>query len=138
MIRLILSAALVLPLAAQTRQPRYVEPSPINFQEHEGWLSLFDGQTLNGWDGPTDIWRAENGQIIAHSSATNPSSTYLIWQGGEPGDFELKVELRLENPGSNSGIQFRATKLGELAGRQYSRWELRGYQADFDIKNENT
>jgi|SRR5579863_6320681 len=129
------SASLML---SQRREPRYVEPTPINFYDNSGWISLFDGNSLKGWDGPADIWRVDNGEIVAHSDPKHPSSTYLIWQGGEPRDFELKVEIKLENEGSNSGIQFRATKLGELAGRQYSQWELRGYQADFDLANTNT
>ncbi len=124
---------------SQGRGPRYVEPAPIDFHEHAGWQSMFDGVSLTGWDGPTDVWRAENGEIIGRSSASNPSgSTYLIWNRGEPGDFELKAEMKLEGAGSNSGIQFRATKLGEVAGQKYSKWDLRGYQADFDFQNGNT
>jgi hypothetical protein len=117
---------------------RYVEPTPINFQEHAGWESLFDGKTLKGWDGPTDIWRAENGEIIAQYLADGAASTYLIWQGGQPGNFELKLELKLDGAGSNSGIQFRGTKLGEVPDKKYSKWDIRGYQADIDMQNSNT
>jgi hypothetical protein len=133
---LLLSA---LPALAQGRGPRYVEPTPIDFDEHTGWQSIFDGMSLKGWDGPGDVWRAENGEIVAQSTTAKPSgSTYLIWQGGEPGDFELKAEMKLEGKGANSGIQFRATKLGEVAGQKHSKWDLRGYQADFDLQNANT
>jgi hypothetical protein len=50
---------------AQGRGPRYVDPTPINTQEHTGWQSMFDGRSLHGWDGPTDVWRVENGEIVA-------------------------------------------------------------------------
>ena len=121
------------------RGPRYVEPAPIHFDDHAGWQNMFDGSTLKGWDGPTDVWQIENGEIVAKSTAANPTgTTYLIWEGGEPANFEFKTEMKLKGAGSNSGIQFRATKLGEVAGRKYSKWELRGYQADFDLKNVNT
>jgi hypothetical protein len=124
---------------AQGRGPRYVDPAPINSQEHEGWQSIFDGKSLHGWDGPTDVWRVENGAIVGRSTAANPTgTTYLIWDGGQPGDFEFRAEIKLDGPGSNSGIQFRATKLGEMPDKKYSRWELRGYQADFDLQNSNT
>jgi len=124
---------------AQSRGPRYVDPTPINFQEHAGWQSMFDGKSLNGWDGPTDVWRAENSEIVAHSSAANPTgTTYLIWDGGQPANFEFKAEMKLDGQGSNSGIQFRATKVGEVPDRKYSKWDLRGYQADFDLQNANT
>jgi hypothetical protein len=127
------------PALAQGRGPRYVDPTPIDFQEHAGWEPMFDGMSLQGWDGPTDVWRVENGEIVAQSTAANPSgSTYLIWGRGEPGNFEFKGEMKLEGEGSNSGIQFRATKLGDIAGEKHSKWDLRGYQADFDLQNANT
>jgi len=118
---------------------RYVEASPIDFNDHAGWQSLFDGTSLKGWDGPTDLWHVENGAIVVRSKAdpaTGP--TYLLWTGGEPKDFELKFELKLEGAGANSGVQFRATKLGEVAGNPRSKWETLGYQADVDNGNSNT
>jgi|SRR5436190_22878458 len=33
----------------------------------------------------------------------------LLWKGGEPKNFELKLEIKLEGPGLNSGIQYRST-----------------------------
>jgi hypothetical protein len=123
----------------QGRGPRYVDPTPINFEEHTDWQSMFDGKSLNGWDGPTDVWRVEKGEIVARSTAANPTgTTYLIWDGGQPANFEFKAEIKLDGQGSNSGIQFRATKVGEVADRRYSKWDLRGYHADFDLQNANT
>lgn len=119
--------------------PRYVAPDPIDFENHAGWQSMFDGISLKGWDGPTDVWRVVDGMIVAESTEQNPTgSTYMIWQGGEPKNFELKAEMKLEGSGSNSGIQFRATKLGAIPASKYSQWDLRGYQADFDFLNANT
>jgi len=127
------------PARAQGRGPRYIEPTPINFADHTGWQSMFDGKSLKGWEGPTDVWRVEDGEIVASSTTANPSgSTYLIWEGGEPGNFEFNAEIKLVGQGSNSGIQFRATKLGEVPGQKHSKWDLRGYQADFDLQNVNT
>ena len=127
------------PGAQAARGPRYVEPDPINFDDHAGWQSLFDGVTLRGWDGPTDVWQVRDGAIVATSTAANPTgSTYLIWEGGEPANFEFKTELKVEGIGSNSGIQFRATRLGALPDEKYSQWDTRGYQADWDMQNANT
>ena len=87
----------------------FTEPEPIDFGDTAGWTSLFDGQSLRGWDGNMDIWHVENGAIVAESTCEKPTgTTYLIWQGGEPGDFELKAELKGEGPGINSGIQYRS------------------------------
>lgn len=118
---------------------RYIDATPIDFNDHAGWTSLFDGSTLNGWDGPTDLWHVERGTIVVRSKAdplTGP--TYLLWQGGEPKDFEFKLEVKLEGDGANSGVQFRSVKLGEVAGNPRSKWETRGYQADIDNANANT
>ena len=54
------------------RSPRYVEADPINFNDHAGWTSMFDGTTLKGWDGASDRWRVENGAIAVSSSAGKP------------------------------------------------------------------
>jgi hypothetical protein len=121
------------------RGARYVDPTPIDFNDHAGWQSLFDGSTLKGWDGSAELWRVEDGAIVVRSKADPPTGpAYLIWEGGEPKDFELKFELKLEGAGANSGLQFRAVRLGEVAGNPRSKWETRGYQADVDNADENT
>ena len=100
---------------------------------------MFDGRTLNGWDGQTDLWHVEQGMIVVASKADPPTgSAYLLWTGGEPKDFEWKYEIKLDGAGANSGVQFRATKLGEVPGRPVTRWETLGYQADLDNMNSNT
>ena len=46
--------------------------------------------------------------------------------------------MKLDGAGANSGTQFRAVRLGEVAGNRMTRWETRGYQADFDNAGTNT
>jgi catechol 2,3-dioxygenase-like lactoylglutathione lyase family enzyme len=124
---------------AAARGGRYIEADPINFNDHAGWIQMFDGATLKGWDGPMDLWHVEGGNIVVQSKSNPPTgSTYLIWQGGEPKDFEFKFEVKLDGEGANSGAQFRATMLGEVPGNRMSKWETRGYQADIDNMNSNT
>jgi hypothetical protein len=126
------------------RGPRYVEPLPYNFNDHSGgdWQSMFDGSTLKDWDGSTDVWKVQNGAIVADIKATDTfPSMYLYWKGGTPaGDlknFEFKTEVKVEGEGANSGIQFRALRLGPSTGK-YTQWESRGYQADWDTANTQT
>src|SRR5581483_914009 len=53
---------------------------PYDFNDHPGWVSMFDGKSLNNWDGPKDIWHVENGAITATGTAANPiGSVYLYW-----------------------------------------------------------
>lgn len=90
-----------------------------------GFVQIFDGKTLDGWEG-TDRWKVENGTIVAQTTAENPlrQNTFLIWRGGKPADFELKLEYRIT--GGNSGIQYRSAEL------ENSDFAMKGYQSDID------
>src|SRR6266478_1964192 len=83
------------------------QPDPIDFSEQAGWVSLFDGKTLNGWSGDQN-WKIEDGAIVIESTCEKPTGTiYLVWQGGEAADFELKMEMKGEGAMVNSGVQYR-------------------------------
>lgn len=122
---------------------RFSQPDPIDFDDHAGWQSMFDGATLKGWDGSPDVWRVEGGAIVGESSPEKPAgTTYIIWQGGEPKNFELKAEIKLEGSNANSGIQYRSARVspaqiqgGPTPNAKFARWNLKGYQADFDFAN---
>ena len=82
------------------------QPDPIDFQEHDGWTSLFDGSTLKGWSGDSN-WKVEDGAITIESTCEKPTGTvYLVWQGGEASDFELKMEMKGTGM-INGGVQYR-------------------------------
>ena len=76
-------------------------------------MPIFDGKTLNGWDGDTTFWRVENGEIVGETTPEKvvKLNNFLIWRGGTVKDFELKVEFRMS--GTNSGIQYRSVELPE-------------------------
>ena len=79
------------------------------------------------------------GQTTAENKLTE--NTFIIWRGGEPADFELKVEYRID--ATNSGIQIRSVHLpaGTTQGRGGTiagNWVLKGYQADIDAENRYT
>ena len=82
--------------------------TPFEYSDNEGWVSLFDGQSLAGWDGDTRFWSVKDGAIYIQSTCEKPSGTiYLIWQGGEPTDFELKFEFK-GTGNINGGMQYRS------------------------------
>jgi hypothetical protein len=86
----------------------FKQPDPIDFEDHTGWTSMWDGATLKGWDGDFNYWKVENGAIVVESTCEKPTGTiYLIWQGGEPADFEMKLERKGEGAMVNSGVQYR-------------------------------
>ena len=99
----------------------------------DGFVRIFDGETLNDWEGDTTYWRAEGGSLIGEVTPTTllKSNTFIVWQGGSPGDFELKLEFKIAEAG-NSGINYRSEPLADVPHA------LRGYQADIDGKNNYT
>jgi hypothetical protein len=109
---------------------------PLSIADHTGFTSIFDGASLKDWDGDPAFWRVEGGAIVGQSTAENPvkQNTFVIWRGGEPKDFELKVEFRMNS--TNSGIQVRSVQLP--AGADIGKWVMKGYQADIDFANQWT
>lgn len=141
----------------------FSQPDPIDFDNHTGWTQIFNGKNLDGWDGAPDIWHVEDGAIVGVSTPEHPSgTTNIIWRGGEPANFELKLEMKLEGAGANGGIQYRSSnvttapqmdpermahltdaqkkKVQEMIARsqKYAKWGMKGYQADFDYSNHFT
>lgn len=92
-----------------------------------GFESIFDGETLDGWEGDSTYWRVENGALVGEVTPETilSQNSFIIWRGGTTQDFELKVEYRISAEG-NSGINYRSV---EVPGQP---WALRGYQADID------
>jgi hypothetical protein len=92
----------------------------------DGFESLFDGQTLKNWDGNPDFWRVEDGCITGQTTADKPTkgNTFIIYRGGEVGDFELTLEYKII--GGNSGIQYRSFEVPN------EKWVIGGYQGDFE------
>src|SRR2546423_5112044 len=86
----------------------FTQPSPLDFNDHEGYVSLFDGVSLKGWDGNPKFWRVENGALVGESTPANPSgNSYIVYRDLEAKDFTLKFEIKIEGDGG-SGIQYRS------------------------------
>src|SRR5262249_28895917 len=70
-----------------------------------------DGKSMAGWDGTPDLWSVQDGALTGLSCPDKPSgTTFLIYTGSQPGDFDLKMDFRLELGSGNSGIQYRSTQ----------------------------
>jgi len=99
--------------------------------EDGGWISLFDGETLDGWtiaESPGSAW-VEDGAIVvrgkprAHLFYTGPVADHDFE------DFELKLEVETE-PGANSGVYFHTAF-------QEEGWPARGYEAQVNNTHED-
>lgn len=95
--------------------------------------SLFDGKSLEGWDGDPRLWSVRDGVIHGETTpeAVAQGNTFLIWQGGPVKDFDLRLSFRC-NATNNSGIQYRSRHITE--GSVKNRWVVRGYQ--HEVRNE--
>jgi len=97
----------------------------------EGFISIFNGQDLTDWEGNPNIWRVEEGAIVGQTTAEGPArityNQFLVWKGGEVGDFVLRFDFKISREG-NSGMQYRSW-LNPDPARPFSVF---GYQADFD------
>ena len=110
---------------------------PLDPNDRAGFESIFDG-TMKNWDGDAAYWKAENGMLVGETTAANAlkENTFVIWRGGEPADFELKLEVKMSS--TNSGIQFRSQHVPPGEGNVAGKWVLKGYQADIDFDNRFT
>lgn len=89
-------------------------------------VKLFDGKTLDGWEGDTaKTWRIEDGAIVGGSTDTVVPRNEFLSTKKSYGDFELKVEFKLvgDKAKMNAGIQFRTKRIP-------NDHEVIGYQAD--------
>ena len=132
------------PAGQPARGPgmQFTEPSPYDFNNHDGYVSIFDGRTLDGWDGNPKFWRVEDGAIVGESTPERPSgNSYIAYRRMEAKDFTLKFEIKVEGNGG-SGLQYRSrTGLPWLAnispavtafnGPVNLNWMMTGPQADF-------
>ena len=110
------------------------EQEPAEEQEmdvEEGFESIFDGKTLEGWTGNPDLWSVEDGAITGTTTAKSglKFNQFITWNQ-DVADFELRCSFKIESEadnGGNSGIQYRSKVFGEEGQHRIS-----GYQADID------
>ncbi|MCK9617740.1 MAG: DUF1080 domain-containing protein [Lentimicrobiaceae bacterium] len=105
----------------------------LNSADKEGYVRIFDGKTLRNWDGDSNYWKVENGNLVGTVTPATilKRNTFIIWRGGLTADFELKVDYRISE-GGNSGINYRSEEIPDLP------FALKGYQADIDGANRYT
>jgi len=90
------------------------------------WKSLFNGSSLEGWNGDTEnVWRVEDGVIVGGSLEGNPQNEFLATDESYR-NFHLKLEYRLVGTEGfvNGGVQIRSIRTTDPPN------EMIGYQAD--------
>lgn len=119
----------VVALATLLRSAMGAEPADP--RPDDGFLAMFNGQDLTGWEGTPGWWEVRDGVLVAESTPAKPCQRthYLYWQGAEPSNFDMRASYRVSGE-ANSGIQFRSERRPQ--------WDTWGYQADLDSAGEYT
>ena len=107
------------------------EPAELNAQDttKSDQVRLFDGKTLEGWNGDLKWFRVENGEIIAGSATEPIPHNQFLCTNKKYQDFELTVQAKLVGQGNNAGVQFRTKRIP-------NNTEVIGYQADIGFFGE--
>jgi 3-keto-disaccharide hydrolase len=101
-----------------------------NSASNHGWISLFDGKSLNGWKvgENASTFQVEDGAIVAHGDVAH------LYYAGDVNhhdfkNFTFKAEV-MTTPGSNSGIYFHTIY-------QESSWPVKGYEVQVNNSHED-
>jgi hypothetical protein len=94
-------------------------------QAEQGFVPLFDGRTLAGWEGDAKLWKVEDAMIVGDSPGIKQNE--FLATKKSYGDFELRLEFRLRKGEGNTGVQFRSRRVERSS-------EVSGYQADIGEK----
>jgi hypothetical protein len=104
-----------------------------------GWVNLFDGKTLDGWEQHSGkaLYRVEDGAIVG-KTVINTQNSFLCTKKIY-GDFILEFEFKVA-PDMNSGVQFRSeyytketeTVINGKTKRKFPADRVFGYQYEID------
>ncbi len=86
-------------------------------------VSIFDGKTLNGWEGNKDIFRVQDGAIVGGTLEAKIKNNEFLCTTREYSDFDLTLEAKLLGTGKNAGVQFRSKRIP-------NHHEVIGFQCD--------
>lgn len=100
-----------------------VETSRETVAVEAGFEFLFDGKTLDGWEGNLEWFRVESGAIVAGSLQKSIPNNEFLCTKKHYDNFELRLEVKLQGKGDNAGIQFRSLRVP-------NETEVSGFQCD--------
>ena len=128
----ILASATLLSAQTAPYVPKQSDRPEVLTVDESGFQPIFDGKTLAGWEGNPAYWRVENGVLVGEITAATviKSNTFVVWRGGSPADFELKLDYRITEAG-NSGINYRSVVVPDPVTPE-NEFAMKGYQFDLD------
>lgn len=97
--------------------------APTAMLAQEGFVPLFDGKTLDGWEGNEKFFRVEDGVLICGTLEKKIPRNEFLCTKREYENFVITLKFKLVGKGANSGVQFRSQRIP-------NHNEVIGYQAD--------
>ena len=97
------------------------EQNPVLAQPDNQEL-FFNGKDLTGWQGNTELWSVQEGEIVGRSQGKGLEKNEFLFSDFAAEDFELMFQVKLVDDVGNSGVQFRS--------QPAEHGEAKGYQAD--------
>ncbi len=100
-------------------------------EPEKGFKPLFDGKTLNGWEGDKGTWRVEDGALVAGTLDKMAPENQFLCSTTNYRDFHLKLQFKIEGTEGyvNGGVQFRTKRITDPPN------EVSGYQ--YEVDNDN-
>src|SRR4051812_18816350 len=79
----------------------------MDSQPNDGFIPMFNGKDLSGWEGNKDLFSAENGEIVGKSPGIKKNEFLASTESYS--DFVMKFKFRIVNTSgqANSGMMFR-------------------------------
>ena len=87
------------------------------------FVPLFDGKTLDGWEGNLKVFRIQDGAVVGGDMNKALPHNEFLCTTKHYGDFELRLKFKLLGNGVNAGVQIRTRRIPD-------HHEVVGYQAD--------
>jgi len=97
----------------------------------DGFVRLFNGRNLSGWQGDRALWSVEDGVLTGETDGSLSANQFITWKGSTVRNFDLRMEVKISS-GGNSGIQYRGVSRPEIGLDIVS-----GYQCDIVANNPN-
>jgi hypothetical protein len=78
----------------------------------DGFVRLFNGKSLRGWDGNPEYWSVEDGAITGVTDGSLKMNRFLTWKASTIHNFDLRIKVKYSES-TNSGIQYRSAMVPE-------------------------
>lgn len=105
------------------------DASQSSSAEETGFISLFDGESLDGWKKSTEnpgSWKVEDGMLVCKGER---SHLFYVGELAPLKNFHFKADVKVM-PGSNAGIYFHTQY-------QESGWPKYGYECQVNVSHSD-